>query len=552
MVLRMSSRTERRKSLVTTARRLPLACLLLASLMTAGVATAQDVTVTIDDPSPNHVHAPDVVVEITLTLSDPGIAGSTLYYQWLAPDESELSPRTAIAPDAPTTLQIPGQTVGHYDLRISSDSAEVRFPPQDAGFHRDFGFSVLPPATVEERELDRDSFFGMVHAQTDDPYLRGWMKTLTWDTLSAFWFAERIVEYYEDDRVYELPVLSGADWESDDEQPVDAAKLDAIGTRFGEYLDELIAHEVSVPAWQLGVEINIGDGFDPPFALDNLAEKAARVRAELDSRGLTQVKLVTSLVGFNYDEFTAFAESAAAEHFDVLGFDAYKWNEFETPESEAEWLRVHIQTLRQILEESDAEMELWMTEFGIPHQGNNDPEGFFGYLSNGAVVEGASRDYAGRYLVKAHVIAMAEGVERLFVYNYYDRGNDHTYPEDHFGLRAYEAAADLTKDGHTKPAYVAYALMAKFLSGKEFVGHAKPQNDIWLYDFSDPSKPENGVLVVWLYSEEDRAVSLAELKPGLVTREVQWISDIYGTRFDAVDEELLVGGTPVFVGYSLK
>ena len=518
-------------------------------------AQAQEVTVSIDDPSPNHVHPVGQAFAVDVAVTDPGIPDATIFVQWVNPKGEPLAAPVVVTPGQVTRFVSPSGEAGHYDLRFSSDHADVRFPPQDPGFHIDFGFSILPVRSVSSRVLDNESFFGMTHADRTDPYLRGWIKTMTLDTASPANFAQRILDYQQIDRVQELPLVNGAEWDTDNTRAITDAELDALGNRFGTYLDALLQAQAHVPAWQLGREENRNDRFTHGHFFANLEKKAARIRLELDSRGLQDVLTAFSMRGFDYDEFTAFAASAAAEHFDVLGFHPYKWNDFPSPDDEDEWMRSHIETVHRIMQDHGGPTRLWMTEFGIPHHGNNNPDGFYGYPSSGAVVYGGSREHAARYIVKSHVIAMATGlVEKIFYYNYYDRGGSEVYAEDHFGLRMnadLTTSGDARVNGHTKPAYVAYATLVDQLDGMTISRLHEPQDDVWVYEFT-PRYPgvTDTVIAVWSLDDGDATIELDALRSGLAAAQIDAVTTMYGADASLDGDAIVIGARPVYLRVS--
>ena len=124
----------------------------------------------------------------------------------------------------------------------------------------------------------------------------------------------------------------------------------------------------------------------------------------------------------------------------------------------------------------------WFGECGLPVRGPNDPDAFFGYPASGSAVPGASLDYAATYLVKFHALAIANGIKRLYWYNYKNRGNDIDYAEHHFGLRSYSVESD--DPGHPLPAYVAYVTMLAHLKGCSFVELRHPTPNVFVFAFA--------------------------------------------------------------------
>ena len=231
--------------------------------------------------------------------------------------------------------------------------------------------------------------------------------------------------------------------------------------------------------------------------------------------------------------------SPASVHFDVFSSHPYRWRHFPTPET---WLPEHLRALRKLLSDAGREStELWLTEIGIPVRGNRDPKGFFGYPESKRSVPGASRDYAARYLIKYHAIALQHGVKRVYAYNYQNRANDIHSAEDHFGLRSYAAAS---KPGYPLPAYVAWVTMTLQLHGLRFLAFRQAKPKLWLFDFGDAKKR---CVLAWAEPSTKLALSWSEFFGDKVTRPLPSIVDLYGTPQRAKPSGIELGGDPIFV-----
>jgi len=71
------------------------------------------------------------------------------------------------------------------------------------------------------------------------------------------------------------------------------------------------------------------------------------------------------------------------------------------------------------------------------------------------------------YLVRGAVLAFAAGVQKFFWYDLLNDGNDTTRNEQNFGLLR---RPDASGRYQPKPAYVAYAVLARMLAHQAFVG----------------------------------------------------------------------------------
>jgi hypothetical protein len=94
---------------------------------------------------------------------------------------------------------------------------------------------------------------------------------------------------------------------------------------------------------------------------------------------------------------------------------------------------------------------LWITEQGWP-------------THNGAT--GVSEQTQAAYLVRAYAMALSRGIEKFFWYDFMNDGTDPAYNENNFGIIRNDH--DAMGRWVPKPAYVAYAVMARQLTGAAF------------------------------------------------------------------------------------
>lgn len=120
---------------------------------------------------------------------------------------------------------------------------------------------------------------------------------------------------------------------------------------------------------------------------------------------------------------------------------------------------------------------IWFTEVGWP-------------TSIGGI--GISENTQADYLVRTHVQALAEGVEKVFWYDLMNDGMDSGYHEDNFGILR---NANDPKGAFTpKPAYAAYAAMTRELIGAQFVDRESFDANISSYKFN---KDGQNLRVIW-------------------------------------------------------
>jgi hypothetical protein len=492
------------------------------------------------DPEWDHVHDPGIPISVQVTVSDPQLPEARTYAQWVNFESSPVGPAIELAYGQPVSLSSPGSDIGYWGLYFFSNDVRVAFPPQAAGFpSQEYGFAILPQRSFADGCLEPDSFYGMVQPNIgSDPYLRGGAKTLTWNTTSAYWWTEEI-RSVRDANLEELPIASGPTWASDDTRPITSSELSAIEDKFRSYL----LAEPTVDEWEFGIEENRGNTYTKPYYFSNLAAKAKRIR-EVAQAINRSVRFVYQFVNFDTDKFAALIESGAFDHFEILSLHPYRWKQFPSPET---WFSSEVNTLRRMLVDSGyGDIEIWITEIGLPVRSNRDPTGFFGYPQSGVEVPGASRDYAARYLVKSHVYAALENIGRVYVYNYQDRGNDITHAEDHFGLRAYTAdKADL---GFPKQAYVAYVQMLQELHGRKLTRKTNPRENTYVFDYKAPGRTSR--LLAWVYPEDSARLTWEELWPAGPEFEVLRVVDLYGSTVTEWDNQgITLTGIPVYVEY---
>lgn len=140
---------------------------------------------------------------------------------------------------------------------------------------------------------------------------------------------------------------------------------------------------------------------------------------------------------------------------------------------------------------------LWITEQGWP-------------THNGAT--GVSEQTQAAYLVRAYAMALSRGVEKFFWYDFMNDGTDPAYNENNFGIIRNDH--DAMGRWVPKPAYVAYAVMARQLTGATFQRQEDLGDGVFSMVFGKGGKT---VRVLWstqpttVEVSTDRAVTVADL-----------------------------------------
>ena len=493
-----------------------------------------DVTPVIVDADFWRTHPPGAFFAVNVSVQGDPLQGSLVNCQWVDEHRQPLGPLIPVS-NTPIAIQSPSTGPGFYGLVFTSPNPLMAFLPQPRGFPSPvYGFAVLPPPPSGLPEPDETQPFGMVHGNREDPYL--WsgsgprvlgihLKTRTWSHTPTAWttaMRQRMIGGHT-----EMPLVSNSPWDSIDTQPIGNAQLDQIATKFSTLLRYEPSH---VEYWQVGREENGGGN---PYAqshyFSNLLAKISRLRTEADAIN-PDVKFVYSTRGEDMGEFQQlFASQAFALYYDGLAQDPYKWPDFPTPES---WLPSHISDIRtRMVSAGLTNHFLWFGECGIPVRGTNDPQAFFGYPSSQTAIPGATLDYAARYMVKLHVLALAHGITRIYWYNYQNRAGSVDYAEDHFGLRTYSSVSN--DPGHPLPSYVAYITMLSHLKGCRIVD-LRAVSNVYVFEFAVNGTQERRILA-WVDQAQSVTLPLSSVQPGLVAASVQTVTDMYGRPLSAIN-----------------
>jgi hypothetical protein len=508
------------------------AALLLVAIPLAIVwrySMAGESQVLISDAAENHVHLPGQPFSLLLKLEhdSPG----TARYHWRDFRGRTLTKPEPLKSDKLTTITAPVGQVGYLGLVLEPVSADLVLPNRNPGETREYGFALLPSQPNMAPPVDRRSSFGMVHADLDDPYQNGWVKTMTWKTTSPEWWGFEM-EKRRERGFLELPVVVGAEWASADTQPVSSQQLKQLYSRVWKYFE---AHP-ETSYWELGIEENLRHRYEKPHYWSNLESKVLAVRKAANEVN-PDIRLIYQVAELKPSHVEAFLKSAAARHFDILSLHPYAWPDFPDPE---QWLDNYLGQVVEIMNRQGLDMPIWFTEAGVPHQGN-DPPGFFGYPQKGAEVTGKSLYEAVGYLIKLHVMAFGHGVEKVFWYNYRDREPEREYAENHFGLYDYW--------GYPKPVYPAYRNLQKLLHGKHAGQPGRLPGNVRTYEFDGEHER---VTVVWTHPANDRTLPASILLPDIPVSDIISVVDPMGEQVPVTGASIRISGEPVFIITRLK
>jgi hypothetical protein len=467
---------------------------------------------------------------IRIEVDYPASAYADIQYYWEAYDGQSLSEPKSLNKSGHTLIDPPpGRLPRYIGLVFEPKNTQTTLAGREPGEKKKYGFAVLS-APQAKKKLNPNEWMGLVHPDLEDPWLGGWIKSLTWKTTSAKWWKFEIDKRREAGFT-ELPIITGSEWKTDDEIRISDEQLSRLRSRARDF----ISADPAVLYWETGIEENLKGRFKKEFYFDNLLAKSDVVRTIADEEN-QDIKLLFQIANMRIQDVGIFMRSDAAKNYDILALHPYNWPDFPPPE---EWLKGFLTDIRQQMQAAGRVLPLWITEVGAPHQGNS-PGGFFGYPKKKKAVRGMSDMEMVSYITKFHVMSYQEGVERIFWYNYQDRGAHRHYAEDHFGLIDYW--------GYPKPAYPAYVHLYDSLANKT-ADKVVRKNDIWAYEFKGESEE---VIVAWRYPASSKEIDIGELGIDLSERQVTSIANIIGDTMRLNDNRVQLGPEPIYIFLEAK
>ncbi|GAA3406024.1 hypothetical protein ACFFNY_25810 [Paenibacillus hodogayensis] len=150
--------------------------------------------------------------------------------------------------------------------------------------------------------------------------------------------------------------------------------------------------------------------------------------------------------------------------------------------------------------------------------------------------QGVDENTQAAYLIRSYVVSIASGVEKLFWYDMMDDGTDKQNNEHNFGI--VHNPGDALGAYTPKPAYVAYATMARQLTGATLTGQSTADG-IYRYTFE---KDGQHVQAMWSPAKQD--VTLRTTGSVTVTDMMGRIAEYAPAEGEVV---LTLNGEPLFV-----
>ena len=498
----------------------------LSACNTPPTATTQSVQASVDiqDKAAYHVHLADHPAKLSIKVQHKGMGN--IRYQWRDYQGKAFAKPITMPSGTAIDLVLPDNKPGYYGLLLQSDS-DIALPYRQPGEAREYGFAILPSRTLKERTANPASRFGMVHVDRQDPYMPVWIKTTTWKTYQpdGYWptaMQERIAV-----GTLELPLIVGNEWAIDDNSRITSKQLQQLKDRMKAYFQA----DPTVLYWELGLEENLHKRYKQTFYWPNLAAKVEAVRAVANQVN-PKIKLMYQIAERRMKTLETFFQSQAAKSFDIIALHPYAWPDFPSPDK---WLVKYLDQCKAIMAANQLSMPIWFSEVGAPHHGNA-PGAFFGYPKSGKQVPGQTRAHAPAYMIKLHAIALQQGVEKIFWYNYKDREPGRDYAENHFGLRDHW--------GFPKPVYPAYYTLHSHLDYKTAAGSQQLKHGIQVHQFQGTSET---TWVVWSYPDRAVEIALTDIDSRLQNQSMLKILTMVGTPIKPAGQQIQITHEPLFI-----
>ncbi|WFB61580.1 DNRLRE domain-containing protein [Paenibacillus sp. BR1-192] len=254
----------------------------------------------------------------------------------------------------------------------------------------------------------------------------------------------------------------------------------------------------------------------PDYYFELLVETYNRIKAS--NPEMPVIGIATAGIPLNWIEEVF--KRGGLDYMDVVAVHPYRYP--QAPEG----MEVGLRDLQNLIKKyNGGELKpIWITEIGWPtHQ------------TASGVDEKTQADYA----VRSHVVALANGVEKVYWYNLMNDGLTADYNEHNFGLIRF--AEDPLGAYVPKPAYVSYSVMTRELTGASFENQESWDPQIRSYRFQ---KNNESLRVIWSVSSEPVQAALKTNQPVSIT-DLSGITETYYPLNGSI--YLTLNGEPVYV-----
>ncbi len=481
-------------------------------------------------------------VSVTPTINTP-VSGLQLSYKWVDFFGQIQSSSKSLSMGEANKIILPSSMhQGYYELVFEANKDSVCLPQRIANQKREFGFVVLPDVlSASARALTPSSPLGIVHMNTDDPYLcPGYSKATPPPTPTFYptpndWLVK--TNEHKKKGYYETPLVVGDTyWNTDDNQPVSVGFLDTLKG----YLQGYFQIAPSILYWELGLEESLSSTYWKPYYWANLTKKFQAARQAANAVN-PNVKLIYQVANLSMNAITAFFKSTAPQYVDILSWHPYPWQYYPKlypmPDT---WLDKWLQDIKAVKTQYGySSMPIWFTEVGTPHHGN--PGGSMHYPA-GTLVKGQTRYDAAVYTAKMHALAFASEIKKVYWYNYQDRGNDPTYPEDNFGIKDYW--------GFPKANYATYYFLTEAMKSSNLVFQNWINNQVFVTEFQKNS--QESWIIAWSNNNgQPTTLALSQLRNALNTANIIATLATDGSPISPISgSNITIPSYPIFIKYN--
>lgn len=370
-----------------------------------------------------------------------------------------------------TSLKIPLKRSGAYIVEIS---------PKDNSWRKEIVLSALPP--FQKGRLDLDSPFGINgHIPNEQELSMMERAGIRWCRMDFLWEINEpekdkfnwktFDEVFSNSRkhaVYPLPILCyNSRWGSRKSENGRGYVPDL--TNWLPYVRGAVKrYKDFVRYWEVWNEPNIGFWTGTFEEYAELLKETYKAIKEVDGTAMV-------VMGGTAGTDLRFIEELYKKGvpFDIVNIHPYGY-----PSAPESYLEGQINACRELMKKyGDEKKPIWITEYGWP---------------NHIGPSGVDIITQANYIVRAFIIALGAGVEKIFWYDY-QNGPDPYYNEHNFGI--------VYMGDIPKPCYIALSTMTRVLAGKKFLKKLPMPQDCYAYVFQNEKKEE--AIVLWALRDKE-------------------------------------------------
>jgi len=383
-------------------------------------------------------------------------------------------------------LSVPPQSVQSSSLKIPLNklgSYIVDVKEKGGSWQKQIVLSVLPP--FRKGKLDISSPFGINgHIPNERELSMMERAGIRWCRMDFLWeinepekekfnwkIFDEVFANAKKHAVYPLPILCyNSPWGSKKSENGKGTVPD-LNNWIPNVKESVRKYKDFVKFWEVWNEPNIG------FWTGTLDEYAELLRATYKAIKEEDKEAKVAMGGTAGTDLRYIEELYKRNvPFDIVNIHPYGY-----PTAPEKYLENQINACRELMRKyGDEKKPIWITEYGWP---------------NHIAPNGVDILTQANYIVRAFVIALGAGVEKIFWYDY-QNGPDPYYNEHNFGI--------VYMGDIPKPCYVSLSTMTRLLEGKNFLKKLDMPEDCYAYFFQSKNKEET--IVMW--AMEDKEVVL--------------------------------------------